>query len=124
MLCVGFTITWTAITDPETFRSDNVLNLAFDVLDAVIDSSGQYRDYVADGFDVSKVSSRSLVKQSNELGSGEATARITMKLKGMYEKWQLSPSPAFARRMPDLKTYRRLDDEGNLIHPEDEGIEA
>lgn len=50
LLAVDFSITLTAITDPDFFESDNVLGLSLDVLGAVIDSASQSKKFMSNGF--------------------------------------------------------------------------
>ena len=90
-------------------------------MEAFLESGKQYRKHVADGFDVSEIPTRSLVRPSAGPGSGEASARTTKALKEQYANGLLGPSPSFAARLPDQSTVRLFDDDGNYIGPEAEG---
>lgn len=49
---VGFTVAVKAITDPDAFAGDNILDLGKDIIDAVIDSAGNAKEFMVPGVDI------------------------------------------------------------------------
>lgn len=49
---VGFTVAVKAITDPDVFAGDNILDLGKDIIDAVINSAGNVKEFMMPSVDI------------------------------------------------------------------------
>ncbi|MCJ1283977.1 hypothetical protein MMC26_003308 [Xylographa opegraphella] len=106
LLSVEFTITVTAITDPDYFESSNVLGLPLDILGAVLDSAEGSKKYMTPGFhfatgdvDDTRSVTRSATKSA---GTSSARAQRIKGLRAQAEQIGWGPSTWFAERLKSL----------------------
>ncbi|KAL8805511.1 MAG: hypothetical protein Q9223_007245 [Gallowayella weberi] len=95
LLAFGFSITVSATTDPDLFRSDNILGLHQDLLEAIIDSGTRSRKYMTPGFSFSNTGKKS----STDL---EAYKGLISSMKEQVERDDFRPSAMFAARLENL----------------------
>ncbi|KAL8805469.1 MAG: hypothetical protein Q9182_001924 [Xanthomendoza sp. 2 TL-2023] len=95
LLAFGFSITVSAITDPDRFRSDNILGLHQEFLEAIIDSGFKSRKYMAPGFSFTATGTKS----STDL---EAYKGLISSMKEQVERDGFRPSAMFAARLENL----------------------
>ncbi|KAI4247765.1 MAG: hypothetical protein L6R40_001351 [Gallowayella cf. fulva] len=94
LLSFGFSITVTAITDPDFFRSDNILGLHLDFIEAILDSGVRTKKYMTPGFSFTAPGKRS--------ADSEAYKSLISSMKEKVEREGFQPSPAFAARLEGL----------------------
>ncbi|KAI4184282.1 MAG: hypothetical protein L6R41_004853 [Letrouitia leprolyta] len=95
LLSFGFSITITAITDPDFFRADNLLGLHLDFLEAILDSGVRSKKYMTPGFSFAPGGKRSA-------DSSEVYKTLISSMKEKVEREGFKPSPAFAARLEGL----------------------
>lgn len=108
LLAVGFSIAVTAITDPDFFKSDNILGLAVDVLEAILDSRSQARSYMVTGFSfapVGKSASRAALddrEHEERIIADREHEEWIAAIRDRFEREGAQPSAAFAARLEGL----------------------
>lgn len=117
LLAVDFTITVTALTDPDFFESDDVLGLGVDVLGAILDSASQSKKFMSEGFHFAKpegVKSRSAPDgnpdpdTTKSISAPNGNPKISLReernrmLRAKYERTGLKPCPIYASRLEGL----------------------
>ena len=102
LLAVEFSITVTAITDPDFFKSDNILELPLDILGAVLDSASQNKKFMAEGFHFATPDSAAA--RSAPTGNPKTNLREVRntKLKARLERAGSRLSPIYASRLEGL----------------------
>ncbi|KAL8693756.1 MAG: hypothetical protein Q9224_003694 [Gallowayella concinna] len=94
LLSFGFSVAVTAITDPDFFRSDNLLGLHRDFLEAIIDSGLKSRKYMTPGFSFAPTGKNSPVP--------EAYKSLISSMKEKMDRDGFGPSETFAARLKNL----------------------
>ncbi|CAO1600292.1 MAG: hypothetical protein LQ349_009024 [Xanthoria aureola] len=94
LLSFGFSITVTAITDPDFFRADNLLDLKLDFLEAILDSGVRTKKYMTPGFSFASPGKRSADSETYKL--------LISSMKEKVERDGFKPSKAFAARLEGL----------------------
>ena len=94
LLSFGFSITVTAITDPDFFRADNILDLKLDFLEAILDSGVRTKKYMTPGFSFASPGKRSADSETYKL--------LISSIKEKVEGDGFEPSRAFAARLEGL----------------------
>ena len=102
LLAIEFSITVTAITDPEYFESDNVLGLLTDTIHAVLDAAEDSKKYVTPGIhfaDPGSSEARSAARGANGTKAREARVK---RLRQQAEQIGWGPAGWFADRVKGL----------------------
>ena len=102
LLAVEFSITITAITDPDFFRSDNILELPLDILEAVLDSASESKKFMVEGFHFATPDSAAA--KSAPTGNPKTNlreVRNTM-LKARLTRAESKPNPMYVSRLEGL----------------------
>jgi hypothetical protein len=102
LLAAEFSITITAITDPDFFRSDNILDLPLALLEVIIDSAKRSKKYLTPGMHFVPGSSeaRSAARSAD---GGKARERRVKALREQAEQLGWGPAGWFAARVESLK---------------------
>lgn len=108
-LAIAFTLTTTAITNPDNFISDTVLFAPDDVMGALMKSGKEAQKYVPPSFIVEGDAARDPTTALRAATSTESTGAASLLFKALREKYEregaMKPSPWFASRVP-RKTCR------------------